>query len=81
MSPKSLTAEDKRWRADSDAETMARYEEIMADAERKRMAINAAKSKASDLNKRATAMTRVAGNASNRSDGGSRTPKPKAKKR
>lgn len=68
-----MSAEDKKWRADSDAETMARYEEIMADAERKRMAISAARSKAADMNKRAAAMNRVAT--------GSRTVKPKARKK
>ena len=56
-----MTAEEKRWRAESDAETMARYEEIMGDASRRRAAISAAKAKASDLNKRANAMNRVAG--------------------
>lgn len=55
-----MTADEKRWRAESDAETMARYEEIMSDASRKRAAISAAKAKATDLNKRASAMNRVA---------------------
>ena len=57
---KSMTADEKKWRAESDAETMARYEEIISDASRKRAAIAAARSKAADLNKRAGAMTRVA---------------------
>ena len=61
MTPNKMTAEDKRWRASSDAETMARYEEIMADPERKRLAVSAAKSMAADMNKRAAAMNRVAG--------------------
>lgn len=52
-------SEDKKWQADYDAETMARYEEIMADAKRKAAAIKAAKEKASDLNKRADIMNRV----------------------
>ena len=56
-----ITNEQKRWQAESDAETMARYEEIMADASRKRAAISMAKQKASELNKRAEAMNRVAG--------------------
>ena len=51
--------EDKKWQADYDAETMARYEEIMSDAKRKAAAIKAAKEKASDLNKRADIMNRV----------------------
>ena len=56
-----MTAEDRRWRAEADAETMARYEEIMGDATRRKAAISAAKAKAADLNKRASAMNRVAG--------------------
>lgn len=52
-------SEDKKWQAEYDAETMARYEEIMADAKRKAAAIKAAKEKASDLNKRADIMNRV----------------------
>lgn len=71
---RKLSVEDKKWRADSDAETMARYEEIMGDAERRRMAISAAKAKAADMNKRAAAMTRVAGTKSSGS-------KPSAKPR
>lgn len=71
-----LTAEEKKWRADSDAETMARYEEIMGDAERRRMAINAAKSKAADMNKRAAAMNRIAGTKASSSK-----PAPKIRKK
>lgn len=55
-------SEDKKWQADYDAETMARYEEIMADAKRKAAAIKAAKEKASDLNKRANIMNKVVNN-------------------
>ena len=55
----SKISEDKKWQADYDAETMARYEEIMSDAKRKAAAIKAAKEKASDLNKRADIMNRV----------------------
>ena len=39
---------------------MAAYEEIMADSSRKKAAITAAKSMATDLNKRANAMNKVA---------------------
>ena len=56
-----MTQEQKKWQAESDAETMARYEEIMGDASRRKAAIAAAKTKAQDLNKRASVMTRVAG--------------------
>ena len=56
-----LSVDEKKWQAESDAETMARYEEIMADSVRRNAAIKAAKEKASDLNKRANAMNKVAG--------------------
>jgi len=39
---------------------MARYEEIISNAARRKAAISAARSKAADLNKRAGAMTKVA---------------------
>lgn len=61
MATPKMNAEQLRWQAESDADTMARYEEIMGDAARKRRAISAAKAKATDLNKRASAMNRVAG--------------------
>ena len=56
-----LSVDEKKWQAESDAETMARYEEIMADSVRRNAAVKAAKEKASDLNKRANAMNKVAG--------------------
>ena len=58
-----MSAEEKRWQAESDAETMARYEEIMNNASRRNAAIKVAKSKAADLNKRAAAMSNVANKA------------------
>lgn len=61
MEMSKMSADEKKWRAESDAETMARYEEIMADSARRSAAIKAAKEKASDLNKRASAMSKVAG--------------------
>ena len=39
---KQMTADEKRWRAESDADAMARVEEIMSDASRRKMAINVA---------------------------------------
>lgn len=51
---------EKDYQAEYDAETMARYEEIMQDSARRRAAISAAKKQASDLNKRAAAMNKVA---------------------
>ena len=55
-----MSADEKRWQAESDAETMARYEEIMGNASRRNAAIKVAKTKAADLTKRASAMSRVA---------------------
>ncbi len=59
-----LSIDEKKWRAESDAETMARQEDIMADSARRNAAVKAAKEKASDLNKRANAMNKVAGTKS-----------------
>lgn len=61
MANGKMTADEKRWRAESDAETMARYQEIISDASRKKAAIAAAKTKASELTKRAQAMQFAAG--------------------
>lgn len=55
-----LTAQQIRWQAESDADTMARYEEIMGDKDRMRRAMTAAKKQANDLNKRAAAMQKAA---------------------
>ena len=57
---KDISAQEKKWRAEDDARIMASYEEIMSDNSRKKAAISAAKSMASDLNKRASAMNKVA---------------------
>jgi hypothetical protein len=59
-----MSADEKRWQAESDARTMAEYEQIMSDASRRRAAVSAAKGMATDLNKRASAMTKVAGTKS-----------------
>lgn len=61
MAKPKMNAEQRLWQAETDADTMARYEEIMGDASRRRAAISAAKTRAADLTKRANAMTRVAG--------------------
>lgn len=60
---KSTVFNEKRWQAESDAETMARYEEIMNDSKRKAAAIKVAKDRAADLTKRANAMQKVAGSS------------------
>lgn len=65
--------DEKGWQAECDADTMARYEEIMADSQRRNAAIKAAKERAADLNKRASAMSRVASTKTTK-------PAPKKKK-
>lgn len=59
MANNRISAEDARWRAESDARTMAEYEAIMSDSKRKSAAVKAARGLAKDLNDRASAMTRV----------------------
>ena len=56
---KNLLSDERLWQAQADADTMARYEEIMADSRRKNAAIREAKKKAADLEKRAGLMNRV----------------------
>lgn len=46
-----LKNNDAAWQADYDAETMARYQEIISDSKRKAAAMRAAKSKVRDLEK------------------------------
>lgn len=58
---KASKFDETRWRAEEDARTMARYEEIMSDSKRKAAAVKEAKRQADDLNKRAGIMNRVAG--------------------
>ena len=57
---KTRSSEELRWQAESDAQTMASYQEIMEDKARMNRAIKVAKSKAADLTKRANAMQNVA---------------------
>ncbi len=61
-----MTSEERKWRAEEDANTMARYEEIMSDSSRRNAAVKAARERAEDLNKRAATMSRVAGTRSTR---------------
>ena len=67
-----MTQDEKRWRAEADADAMARYEEIMGDASRRAAAVKVAKTRAAELTKRASAMSRAASS-------GSRVPKGKKK--
>ena len=52
---------EAEWMAEEDARVMAHYEEIMSDSKRKAAAVKAAKVMATDLNKRANVMNKVAG--------------------
>lgn len=54
------------WQAESDADTMARYEEIMSDNKRRSAAVKKARERADDLNKRAATMSRVASSGKQR---------------
>lgn len=60
ISMASQKRDELRWQAESDAQTMASYQEIMGDKARMNRAIKVAKSKAADLTKRASAMQSVA---------------------
>lgn len=60
ISMTSQKRDELRWQAESDAQTMASYQEIMEDKARINRAIKVAKSKAADLTKRASAMQNVA---------------------
>nr|DAH00542.1 MAG TPA: hypothetical protein [Crassvirales sp.] len=57
---KTRSSEELRWQAESDAQTMANYQEIMGDKARMNRAIKVAKSQAANLTKRANAMQNVA---------------------
>ena len=52
---------DAEWQAEYDAETMARYQEIIGDAKRRNAAMKAAKAKAKDLQKSLNNMQKVTG--------------------
>ena len=53
MATNKMSAQEKKWQAESDAETMVRYQEIMQDKNRRTAAIKAAKTRAAELTKRA----------------------------
>lgn len=60
ISMESQKRDKLRWQAESDAQIMASYQEIMEDKARMNRAIKVAKSKAAGLPKRASAMQSVA---------------------
>lgn len=51
---------EQQWQAESDAHTMAQYQEIMGDKARMSRAIKVAQKQAADLTRRANAMQSVA---------------------
>ena len=53
-------SDELRWQAESDARTMAQYQEIMQDKARMNRAVKEAKRQAADLQKRANAMNTAA---------------------
>ena len=55
-----MSKQDLKWQAESDASTMATYQEIMGDKARMNRAIKVAQERAKDLTKRANAMQSVA---------------------
>ena len=55
-----MSKQDLQWQAESDASTMARYQESMSDKARMNRAIKEANKQAQDLTKRASAMKSAA---------------------
>ena len=64
-----MTKQDLQWQAESDASTMARYQEIINDKARMNRAIKEANKQAQDLSKRANAMRSAAKVSTPRSSG------------
>ena len=60
MAASKLNKQDLQWQAESDANTMMRYQEIMSDKARMNRAIKEAEKQAKDLSKRASAMQNAA---------------------
>ena len=57
---KKMTTDELKWQAESDARTMAEYQQILGDKTRMNRAIREAERQAKDLNKRASAMQSAA---------------------
>ena len=52
--------QEEQWQAESDAQMLARYQELLDDKPRLRRALKQAKKEEENLNKRAKAMSRAA---------------------
>jgi hypothetical protein len=63
MTQPKMTAEERKWRAQSDAETLARSKEIMSDPKRLQAAAKEAQTMAAEKDKEAKAMAKVAAKA------------------
>jgi len=59
MAPK-MTAQDKKWQAESDADTLAQADVIRKTPVRLKAAVKEAKTMADDAKERATAMSKIA---------------------
>lgn len=58
---KKMNAMEKKWQAEEDARTMARYQEIMQSSSRRNAAMSQARKEARELETRAKAMKLAAG--------------------
>ena len=56
-----MSAQERKWQAEDDARTLARYQEIMNDSSRKSRAMKEATRQANDLEKRLKNMRAVGG--------------------
>lgn len=57
----SMDAQERKWQAEEDARTLARYQEIMGDSGRKDRAMKEATRQANDLEKRLKTMRAAGG--------------------
>ena len=57
----SIAAQERKWQAEEDARTLARYQEIMNDSGRKSRAMQEATRQANDLEKRLKTMRAAGG--------------------
>ena len=60
MAQLSRKQQEEQWQAESDAQMLARYQELLDDKPRLRRALKQAKKEEENLNKRASAMARAA---------------------
>lgn len=58
MTTKKMSEDELRWRAEEDARTLERYQEIMNDKPRLEIAIKQAQKTIDNLQQRATAMSK-----------------------